>query len=90
MKNTQSNDVNGKLSVNALPIFDSLLTPVKDVANTITDKPIRPTAAKWKAKPAINQHAMSAWLISETLSSRVKALICFSAVGVFRRLIFND
>lgn len=82
VKNTHKRAVNGKLSVKAWPISLSLLTPVKVVARMITERPTKPTAAMWKAKPQINQIQIKAWKAKDNLSLIVKAALCFSLVSL--------
>ena len=57
-KNTHNKAVKGKASSKDLPIECSSITPLIEVAKTIIDSPINPTAAKWPAKPTTNQTAI--------------------------------
>ena len=72
MKKTHSKAQNGSDSVKALPISSSEVTPHKPVAIMMIDRPIKPTAAKCKAKPITNQTQHKAWMIRRILSRLVK------------------
>ncbi|MNT27039.1 hypothetical protein D3C72_1626500 [compost metagenome] len=60
VKNTVSRAVKGKASWKALPMACSSVTPHREVARIITDRPIRPTSARWKARATISQTPISA------------------------------
>ena len=55
-KKTHNKAVKGRASSKALPIECSSVMPAAEVAKMITDKPIRPTAAKCSAKPVSYTH----------------------------------
>ena len=80
-KNTTNRAVKGRASSKAWPIWPSSMMPLSAVRNTITDRPMRPTAARWKARAMISQMPAMAWTISCSLPLKPRLASILTSVS---------